>query len=125
MSFPIRAACVFVLSLLTACNQSSPRSVTNAFAHRSNEVTPASAALMQALYDDADAAREQGEAALQTYLAGPTPPRTQPQFASAHFRLGNIYEKRGATSSARAAYTEALRLNPQCKDARAALDKLK
>ena len=68
---------------------------------------------------------ERGEAALKSYLAGPTPAPNQPQFASAHFRLGNIYEKRGATSSARAAYSEALRLNPQLKDAKDALDRLR
>jgi len=68
---------------------------------------------------------ERGEAALKSYLAGPAPKPDQPAFASAHFRLGNIYEKRGATSSARTSYTEALRLNPQLKDARTALEKLK
>ena len=68
---------------------------------------------------------ERGEAALKKYLAGPTPKPNQPQFASAHFRLGNIYEKRGATSSARAEYNEALRLNPQLKDAKDALARLK
>ena len=70
MPLSIRITCVFVLCLLTACNHSSSRSSTNAFANRANDVTPASAVLMQALYDDADAAREQGEAALQTLRNG-------------------------------------------------------
>ena len=70
MPFLIRATCVFLLCLLTACNHSSSRSSTNAFANRANDVTPASAVLMQALYDDADAAREQGEAALQILRNG-------------------------------------------------------
>ena len=70
MPFLIRAVCVFVLCLLTACNHSSSRSSTNAFVNRANDVTPASAALTQALYDDADAACEQGEAALLTLRNG-------------------------------------------------------
>ena len=70
MPLSIRATCVFVLCLLTACNHSSSRSSSHAFANRANDVTPTSAVLMQALYDDADAAREQGEAALQTLRNG-------------------------------------------------------
>ena len=70
MPLSIRAACVFFLCLLTACNHASSRSSTHAYANRANDVTPASAALTQALYDDADAAREQGEAALDTLRTG-------------------------------------------------------
>ena len=95
MSFSIRATCVFVLYLLTACNHPSPRSATNAFAHRGNDVTPASAALMQALYDDADAAREQGEAALQTLHKGDTSAAAQ-GLAQARARLNASAERCGS-----------------------------
>ena len=94
MSFPIRAACVLVLCLLTACNHSSSRSATNAYANRSNDVTPASAALMQALYDDADAAREQGEAALQTLRTGDASAAAQ-GLAQARSRLSASAERCG------------------------------
>lgn len=67
---------------------------------------------------------DRGEQALRSYLAGPAPGRRMPQFASAHFRLGMILEKKGSISAARAEYTEALRLNPELRDARTALDKL-
>ncbi len=95
MSCSIRAACVFVLCLLTACNHSSSRSVTNAFANRSNDVTPASAALMQALYDDADAAREQGEAALRALRKGDTSAAAQ-GLAQARSRLNASVERCGS-----------------------------
>ena len=69
---------------------------------------------------------ERGEQALRSYLAGPTPEPTkgEPAFASAHYRLGMILEKKGSIPAARAEYQEALRLNPQLKDAKTALDKL-
>ena len=95
MSFPFRAACTFVLCLLTACNHSSPRSVTNAFAHRGNDVSAARAALMQALYDDADAAREQGEAALQIQHKGEVSAAAQ-GLAQARLRLRAAVERCGA-----------------------------
>ena len=68
-----RVAVVFVAALvllLSACNQSSSRSSADAFANRANDVTPANAIFMQAVYDDGDGAREQGEAALEKLRNG-------------------------------------------------------
>ncbi len=56
-----RVAFVLVLCLLSACNHSSSRSSTNAFANRPNDISAASAVFIQAVYDDGDAARTQGE----------------------------------------------------------------
>ena len=69
---------------------------------------------------------DRGEQAFRSYLAGatPDPAKGEPAFANAHYRLGMILEKKGSIPAARAAYTEALRLNPQLKDAKTALDKL-
>jgi tetratricopeptide (TPR) repeat protein len=64
---------------------------------------------------------ERGEECLRLYLMEPTSAREQPSFASAHFRLGSIQEKKGARDLARAEYTEALRLDPYLKEAREAL----
>lgn len=65
-----RVASVLVLCFLSACNHSSSRSSTNAFANRPNEVSAASAVFIQAVYDDSDAAREQGEQALDKLRKG-------------------------------------------------------
>lgn len=63
---------------------------------------------------------ERGEQALKTYLAAPTPNRG-PAPANAHYRLGTIYEKKGAKDLAREEYRKALILNPKLEDARKAL----
>ena len=45
--------------------------------------------------------------------------------AGAHFRLAQIYEQTSRRDLARAAYGEALKINPQHADAKKALDALK
>jgi tetratricopeptide (TPR) repeat protein len=54
---------------------------------------------------------DQGAAALRKYLAT-TPDEDQPPLWAAHWRLGQILEKRGDTPGARAEYAIALKLNP-------------
>ncbi|MCC6707204.1 MAG: transglycosylase SLT domain-containing protein [Gammaproteobacteria bacterium] len=65
-----RVAFVLALCLLSACNHSGSRSSTNAFANRPNDISAASAVFIQAVYDDGDAARTQGEQALEKLRAG-------------------------------------------------------
>jgi tetratricopeptide (TPR) repeat protein len=67
---------------------------------------------------------ENGEQALKAYLAGPVPERG-PEPAHAHYRLGIIYEKKGAKDLAREEYRTALLLNPRHQDAQKALANLK
>ncbi len=69
-------------------------------------------------------ALDEGEAALQAYLAS-EPGADQPTYADAHWRLGLIEEHRGDTDAARTAYETALRLEPDHRQARRALRKLK
>jgi tetratricopeptide (TPR) repeat protein len=66
-----------------------------------------------------------GEAALRRYLAQPSHPAGQPTNAHAQFRLGDILARQGNTVAARAAYEEALRLDPNLKPATEAMAKLK
>lgn len=68
---------------------------------------------------------ERGEQALKRYIASAVPGTGEPTVATAHFRLGTIYERRGARNLARASYETALRLEPTLQAARAALSKLK
>jgi tetratricopeptide (TPR) repeat protein len=67
---------------------------------------------------------DRGEQALKTYLANPSPERG-PAPAHVHYRLGTIYEKKGATDLAREEYRAALKLNPKHKEALKALAGLK
>jgi tetratricopeptide (TPR) repeat protein len=67
---------------------------------------------------------DQGERALKAYLAGPTP-EAGPAPAHVHYRLGTIYEKKGAKDLAREEYRSALQLNPKHQDAQKALASLK
>jgi tetratricopeptide (TPR) repeat protein len=67
---------------------------------------------------------DRGEQALKTYLANPTPERG-PAPAHVHYRLGTIYEKKGAPDLAREEYRAALQLNPRHRDAQKALAALK
>ncbi len=67
---------------------------------------------------------DQGERALKAYLAGPTP-EAGPAPAHVHYRLGTIYEKKGAKDLAREEYRAALQLNPKHPDAQKALTSLK
>jgi tetratricopeptide (TPR) repeat protein len=67
---------------------------------------------------------DHGEQALKAYLAGPIPERG-PEPAHAHYRLGTIYEKKGAKDLAREEYRAALLLNPRHQEAQKALANLK
>lgn len=69
---------------------------------------------------------ERGEQALKQYLAlpAPAPGGPLPLPTSAHYRLGQIYEKQGKRDAARAAYQTALRLNADNRGAKDALKKL-
>ena len=67
---------------------------------------------------------DQGEHALKTYLANPAPEQG-PEPAHVHYRLGLIYEKKGAKDLAREEYRAALQLNPRHRDAQKALAALK
>jgi tetratricopeptide (TPR) repeat protein len=67
---------------------------------------------------------DQGELALKTYLASPTPEQG-PAPAHVHYRLGTIYEKKGSKDLAREEYRAALQLNPRHEDAQKALAALK
>jgi tetratricopeptide (TPR) repeat protein len=66
---------------------------------------------------------DRGASALKTYLASPTPPNG-PAPANAHYRLGMIYEKKGAKDLAREEYRTALQLNPRLEEAKKALGSL-
>ncbi|MHB0963971.1 MAG: tetratricopeptide repeat protein [Gemmatimonadaceae bacterium] len=69
---------------------------------------------------------DRGEEALRKYLAAPPPPAlSAPSLSTVHLRLGSIAERRGNTAAARAAYEQALKLDPRSNQARRALDRLK
>ena len=69
---------------------------------------------------------ERGEKCLRTYLAMPVREELEnPSIAAAHFRLGNILEKKGDAAGARAEYETSLKIDPKQKLAREALAKLK
>lgn len=54
-----------------------------------------------------------------------TPAKDDPPFPAVHWRLGNLAEKRGDQPAARAAYEAALRLDPDFKQAKVSLEKMK
>jgi tetratricopeptide (TPR) repeat protein len=66
---------------------------------------------------------DRGEAALKDYLTH-VPGDTQPTPAYAHYRLGNIYERKNNPAAARAEYQAALNLDPKFNLAAKALAKL-
>ena len=69
---------------------------------------------------------ERGEKCLRTYIAMPVREDLEnPSIAAAHFRLGNILEKKGDPAGARAEYETSLKIDPKQKLAREALAKLK
>jgi tetratricopeptide (TPR) repeat protein len=69
---------------------------------------------------------DRGEKCLRTYLAMPFREELEnPSIAAAHFRLGNILEKKGDAAGARAEYETSLKIDPKQKLAREALAKLK
>ena len=67
---------------------------------------------------------DRGEQALKLVLANPTP-ESGPSPAGLHYRLGMIYEKKGAKDLAREEYRAVLQLNPRHQDAQKALAGLK
>ena len=69
---------------------------------------------------------DRGEKCLRTYIALPLREELEnPSLAAAHFRLGNILEKKGDPTGARHEYEIALAIDPKQKLAREALAKLK
>jgi len=68
---------------------------------------------------------ERGERELKYYLANVPSDALPATISAVHFRLGQIYEKTSRRDAARAAYSEALKANPQNQDAKKALDGLK
>ena len=67
---------------------------------------------------------DRGEEALKLVLSSPTP-ESGPSPAGLHYRLGMIYEKKGAKDLAREEYRTVLQLNPRHQDAQKALAGLK
>jgi tetratricopeptide (TPR) repeat protein len=69
---------------------------------------------------------DRGEKYLRTYLAMPLREELEnPSLAAAHYRLGNILEKKGDSAGARAEYETSVKIDPKQKEAKAALAKLK
>ena len=66
---------------------------------------------------------DRGEECLKLYLAR-EPKKTEPSLATTHLVLGRIYEKKGSRDLARREYEAALKIDPELKDAQAALKKL-
>jgi tetratricopeptide (TPR) repeat protein len=67
---------------------------------------------------------DRGESALRQYLQF-TPKPNEPSLAAAHWRLGMIAEKRGNTAAARQEYQTAATMDPNLKQAKEALSRLK
>ena len=67
---------------------------------------------------------DEGERALKAFIAGPRKP-TDPPLASAHFRLGAIYEKQNRRDLARQEYETTLKLDPDQGEAKAGLRRVR
>ena len=67
---------------------------------------------------------DRGEAALRAYLQR-TPAPNEPSLAAAHWRLGQLAEKRGDKAAAREEYQTATSLDPTFRQAKEALSRLK
>ena len=67
---------------------------------------------------------DRGETGLRTYLQR-SPMPNEPSLAAAHWRLGQIAEKRGDNATARQEYETASKLDPNLKQPKAALSRLK
>lgn len=67
---------------------------------------------------------ERGEASLRKYLAG-TPAPNEPSLAAAHMRLGQILARKGATADAKTELQAAVKLDPNLKEAKESLSRLK
>lgn len=68
---------------------------------------------------------DRGERELKHFLTNAGPGMAVQNVSGAHFRLGQIYEKTGRRELAKAAYVEAVRVNPQNAEAKRALEVLK
>lgn len=66
---------------------------------------------------------DRAEEALSRYL-GHAPRGDDPPLASAHFRLGMVYEKKGDPAQARDHYRKSLELDPSNQEVRKALERL-
>jgi tetratricopeptide (TPR) repeat protein len=66
---------------------------------------------------------DRAEECLKRYLGHLPGPESAP-LANAQFRLGQVHQKKGNKAAARAAYQEALRLDPRLEDAKKALASL-
>ncbi len=66
---------------------------------------------------------DRAEECLKRYFQHKPGPE-DPPLANAHFRLGQVYEKKGNKAQARAEYQTALKLDPSLKEAKDALAKL-
>ena len=69
-SFHVVLMLVMVLFLLSACNHSSSRSASNTAGAGPSQLSAASEVFIQAVYEDSDAARVQGEKALDKLRKG-------------------------------------------------------
>lgn len=67
---------------------------------------------------------DRGESALREYLQH-TPKPNEPSLAATHWRLGMIAEKRGNTAAARQEYQTAATMDPNLRQAKEALARLK
>jgi tetratricopeptide (TPR) repeat protein len=67
---------------------------------------------------------DRGESALRSYLQHHPQPN-EPSLAAAHWRLGMIAERRGNTAAARQAYQVAATMDPNLKQVKEALSRLK
>ncbi|MCZ8355092.1 MAG: tetratricopeptide repeat protein [Cyclobacteriaceae bacterium] len=67
---------------------------------------------------------EQGEMHLKKYLAY-QPQKNEPTHAGAYMRLGNIYEKKGNKAEAKQAYSLSLKLDPNTKEAKEGMERVK
>jgi tetratricopeptide (TPR) repeat protein len=68
---------------------------------------------------------DRGEKCSRTYIAMPVREELENPSIAAHFRLGDILEKKGDTAGARTEYETSLKLDPKQKLVREALAKLK
>ena len=66
-----------------------------------------------------------GEEGVKRWLANPPAQATSDNKATAHLRLGQIYEKTSRRELARPEYEQATKLNPRLEEARKALDAVK
>ena len=66
---------------------------------------------------------DRAEESLKRYLGSTPGPESAP-LPNAHFRLGQVYEKKGDKARARTHYQQAVKMDPNLKEAREALKKL-